>query len=79
MLLFCSVQANACVVQSVAWSVSLLVSHCPLHVDYYIIQQSLQYYYSSLGNISIETFTYLLDSEPLNCVTKHSYLGVLLI
>ena len=24
------------------------------------------------------SFTYFLDSEPLNCVTEHSYLGVLL-
>ena len=28
--------------------------------------------------IFIEAFTYLLDGEPLNCVTEHSYLGVLL-
>ena len=31
-----------------------------------------------LRNISIEAFTYLLDGEPLNYVTKHSYIGVLL-
>ena len=29
-------------------------------------------------NISIEAFTYCLDGEPLNCVTKHSYVRVLL-
>ena len=28
--------------------------------------------------ILLEAFTYLLDGEPLNCITEHSYLGVLL-
>ena len=54
-LLFCSVQGNACVVQSVAPSVRALVSHCPLHVDYYLTEFAiLATYYSSLENVCIE-------------------------
>ena len=31
-------QGNDCVVQSVAPSVRVLVSHCQLHVDYYLTE-----------------------------------------
>ena len=33
----------------------------------------------SLVNISIEAFTHMLDGEPMNCITEHFYLGVLLM
>ena len=45
MLLFYSVQSNICVVLSLARSVRVLVSNCPLYLDYYIIQRQRKQFY----------------------------------
>ena len=59
MLLFWSVQARQCLCSTVYGSIVrvlvLLVSHSPLHVDYYIKEFAIiASYNSSLGNTCIE-------------------------
>ena len=78
MLLFCSIQGSAlcgmvCGLISKGVSFTLSIA-CRLL--YYLMELAILLL--KFGNISIEAFTYLLEGEPLNCVTEHSYLNVLL-
>ena len=70
MLLFCSVQNNTCVVLSLAQSVRVLVSHCPLHV-YYLTEFAIllfkfrEYFHKSMLQVLCDT------TQILQCSTYH--------